>query len=369
MAAGASSRKNQRIFISDCEGPISKNDNAFELTSYFVPNGDRFFTLISKYDDTLADVVKKPGYKAGNTLKLILPFLKAYGATNRKIKEYSSRNVLLVSGARETLQFVNGIMPSFIVSASYEQYISSLCDLTGFPYDNVYCTKLNIDKYEASEKEVTMLRKIREEISAMPMMEIPEKAKSVQDFSLKDQETIRRLDEIFWKEISKMESGRLLEEVNPIGGYEKANAVEDIVEKLGSRLDDVMYVGDSITDVQPFQLVRKNGGLTISFNGNEYAIREAEIAVLSGKTIVTSVLAETFSRWGKDHVFKLVEEWKPSGLKKYCATSRMRERFLKLYPKTFPKVEIITDGNLERLKKESSAFRKSVRGEAIGKLG
>jgi len=257
MATEAPQTRKQRIFISDCEGPISKNDNAFELTSHFVPNGDRFFALISKYDDVLADVVKKPGYKAGDTLKLILPFLKAYGATNQKIKEYSSRNVLLVPGAQDTLRFVKSIMSSFIVSTSYEQYISSLCDLTGFPYDNVYCTKLNIDRYKMGEEEANRLREIREEISAMPMIEIPENARSVQDFSRGDRETIGRLDEIFWEEIHRMESGRLLKEVNPVGGYEKAKAVRDIVEKVGSRLDNVMYIGDSITDVPPFQLVKK----------------------------------------------------------------------------------------------------------------
>jgi energy-converting hydrogenase A subunit R len=369
MVAEALQTKNQRIFISDCEGPISKNDNAFELTSHFVPNGDRFFALISKYDDVLADVVKRLGYKAGDTLKLILPYLKVYGATNEKIKEYSSRNILLVPGAGDTLRFVKGIMPSFIVSTSYEQYISSLCNLVGFPYGNVYCTKLDIDKYEIDEKEVATLKKIREEISAMEMIEIPENAKSVRDLSQRDQETIRRLDEIFWEEIPRMESGKMLKEINPVGGYEKAKAVQDIVGKLDSRLDNVMYVGDSITDVPPFQLVREKGGLTISFNGNEYAIREAEIAVLSGNTIVTSVLADTFSRFGKDHIMRLVEEWSPSGLKKYCVTPMLRERMFELYPETLPQVEIITDGNRERLKKESRAFRKTVRGEAIGKLG
>jgi len=369
MVAEASQTRNQRIFVTDCEGPISKNDNAFELTSYFVSNGDKFFALISKYDDVLADVVKKPVYKAGDTLRLILPFLKAYGATNQKIREYSSKNILLVPGAQDTLQFVVNLMPSFIVSTSYEHYVSSLCHLTAFPYDNVYCTKLNIDKYAMSEEEAKKLKEIREEISAMPMIEIPEKAKSVTDFSQKDQETIHRLDEIFWKKISKMESGKMLEEVNPVGGYKKAKAVQDIVEKLDGRLDNVIYVGDSITDVPPFQLVRKNGGLTISFSGNEYAIREAEIAVLSGNTIVTSVLAEVFSRLGKDHVSRLVEEWSLSGLKKYCATSMLRERMFELYPDAFPQVEIITADNRERLKKESSVFRKTVRGETIGKLG
>ena len=369
MVAEALQTKNRRMFISDCEGPISKNDNAFELTSYFAPDGDHFFALISKYDDVLADVVKKPGYKAGDTLRLILPFLKAYGATNEKIKEYSSRNILLVPGARDTLRFVKDIMPSFIVSTSYEQYISSLCNLVGFPYDNVYCTRLDIDKYEIGEKEVAMLRKIKEEISPMQMIEIPENARAVDDFSHRDQETIQRLDQIFWKEIPRMESGKMLKEVNPVGGYEKANAVQDIVKKSYSSLDNVMYVGDSITDVPPFQLVRKNRGVTISFNGNEYAIREAEVAVLSDKTIVTSVLAEIFSRWGKNHVIRMVEEWNPSGLKKYCATSTLRDRMFKSFPDTFPQVEIITADNRDRLKKESSAFRKTVRGEAIGKLG
>ena len=324
---------------------------------------------MSKYDDVLADVVEKPGYKAGDTLRLILPFLKAYGATNQKIEEYSSKNTLLVPGAQDTLQFVVGLMPSFIVSTSYEQYMSSLCHLTGLTYHNVYCTKLNIDKYEISEEEAKRLKEVGEEISAMPMIEIPEDAKAVHDFSRRDRETIHRLNEVFWEEIPKMESGKMLEEVNPVGGHEKAKAVHDIVEKLDNRLDSVMYVGDSITDVPPFQLVKEEGGLTVSFNGNSYAIREAEIAVLSGNTIVTSVLAEAFCRLGKASVIGMAGEWTPSGLKRYCTTSALRKRMLKLYPDAFPKVETITTDNTERLKKQSSAFRRTVRGEAIGKLG
>jgi len=130
-----------------------------------------------------------------------------------------------------------------------------------------------------------------------------------------------------------------------------------------------MYVGDSITDVPPLRLVRESGGLSVSFNGNDYAVRESDVAVLSGDTTVTSVLAEVFSRHGKKGAFRLVEEWGPSGLKKYCGSSELRERMLRLFPDGFPQVEQVTDGNLERLKRESSVFRKTVRGEAIGKLG
>ena len=174
-------KKELRVFITDCEGPISKNDNAFELTSRIVLKGDRLFSLISRYDDVLADIVKKPGYKAGDTLRLILPFLKAYGATNKLLKEYSSQNVLLVPGADETLRFVHNIMPSFIVSTSYEQYITSLCDIIGFPKSNTYCTKLNIDKYQLSTEEAVKLKTVCEKISLMPMIEVPDGAVSVDD--------------------------------------------------------------------------------------------------------------------------------------------------------------------------------------------
>jgi len=145
--------------------------------------------------------------------------------------------------------------------------------------------------------------------------------------------------------------------------------VQEIASKLNGSIRDVMYVGDSITDVQSFQLVKENGGLTISFNGNEYAIREAEVAVLSNNTIVTSVLADAFSRFGKEQVIRLIEEWSHSGLKKYCADRVLLDHMFELYPKTLPRVEIITTSNKERLMKESSAFRKTVRGEAIGRLG
>jgi len=357
-----------RAFITDCEGPISKNDNAFELMSRVVPRGDYVFTLISRYDDFLADVVKKPGYKAGDTLKLILPFLKAYGATNALLRKYSAQNILLVPMADETLRVINGFMPSFIVSTSYEHYITALCDIIGFPKTNVYCTRLDIDKYGVPEGELARLRAICQEISLMPMIEIPGEAKSVNDLSEDSRRTIKRLDEIFWKEISYMQAGAMIKEVNPVGGFEKANSVIDITKKLGVPLSDVIYVGDSITDVDPFRLIRAAGGLTVSFNGNRYAVREAEIAVMSHHTDITTVLAFVFNQFGKEKVLSLVEERSWETLKSTC-DSALFQRIMKSFSGRLPRVERITSENVERLTAESSAFRKTVRGEAVARLG
>jgi len=359
----------QRIFISDCEGPISKNDNAFELTSHFVPDGNRLFTLVSKYDDVLADVEKRANYKAGDTLKLILPFLKAYGATNQTITDYSSKNVLLVPGAKEMLAFVRNFMPSFIVSTSYEQYMRALCDLVNFPFKNVHCTRLNIDKYKISEEEATQIEKIREQMVKIPAPEIPKGAKSLSDLPKEHQNAVRRLDEIFLKELSKMSVGAMLREVNPVGGDEKTEAVQNIVNELKSSLQSIMYVGDSITDVSAFKLVREGGGLTVSFNGNSFAVREAEVAVLSENAVVTAVLADAFNRFRKVQVMNLIKEWKPSMIEKFRLNQPLKERFLKLCRKKFPRVELVTAQNMEKLMHKSTNFRKSVRGEAIGKLG
>jgi len=359
----------KRVFISDCEGPISKNDNAFEITTHFVPDGAKLFTVISKYDDVLADVLRRPRHKAGDTLKLILPFLKAYDVTDRKMWEFSAQSLVLISNIKETLKHVRNIAHAFIVSTSYEHYIKALCQTLGFPYENTYYTRLSIDKYHVTEKEKTQLKEIAKEISQMPIIEIPPEAKSIKTFSERDQETIRRLDEIFWKKIASMKIGSILSEVNPVGGGEKAEAVKDAVRRVDVALMDAMYVGDSITDVEAFRLLRENGGLAISFNGNRYAVKNAEIAVLSENSIVTAVIADIFSRFGKQQTLNLVENWSCEALNKSAINKTLLNRLLNLYPEELPKVKIITSENVKTIAEESSEFRKKVRGKAIGSLG
>ena len=100
-----------RQLISNGEGPITKNDNAFELCATFIDKGSALFKVISRYDDILADVVQRPGYKAGDTLRLILPFLKAYGVTDSSMLDFSRKNILM-PGARKTMRFVQEFMSS-----------------------------------------------------------------------------------------------------------------------------------------------------------------------------------------------------------------------------------------------------------------
>lgn len=332
----------KRVFISDCEGPISKNDNAFELTERYVPFGGKVFSVVSKYDDIEADVVKRKDYNAGDTLKLILPILKAFEVTNKNMEEFSSKTLRLVPGSQITLTAVQSAGPSYIVSTSYEPYIRSLCKKTGFPFENTYSTRLNLDNYSLVADEKIELQSIAREIAEMPVMEIPD-SNLFEDFSQPDRKNIERLDQIFWEHISKIEIGRVLREVKPVGGREKAKAVQDIARKTGVNLSDVMYVGDSITDKQAFELVKEERGLTISFNGNNYAVDAAEIGIISPNTGPITSLATRFLKYGKD---KILEDLKET-----------------------PIITRLTKENRKPFSELSSKFRKTVRGEAIGQLG
>jgi energy-converting hydrogenase A subunit R len=359
----------KRIFVSDCEGPISKNDNAYEIAAEFIPNGDKLFSVISKYDDVLADVLDKPDYSAGSTLKLILPFFKAYNVTDKQLDEFSEKNILLIADSVDTMNHIQAETDAFIVSTSYEHYIKALCKTIDFPFKNTYCTKVCLDKYAIPEREKQDLKELAQEIAAMNMIEIPAGAKDYEPFSAKDIVTINRLDEIFWDMMPKMQACRLLADVVTVGGRQKAESIKDAAKRMGASLCDVMYVGDSITDVEAFRLVRENGGLTVSFNGNGYAVRNAEVAVLSESNLVTAVLADLFIRKGKTETLNVLNSWSPEALEKTCSDKALMKQFLSLYPKGLPKTQIVTAQNMDLLEKESCAFRKKVRGVAVGRLG
>jgi energy-converting hydrogenase A subunit R len=331
-------RRPRRIFITDCEGPITKNDNAAELAEAFIPKGDVFFRKISLYDDYLAEVLHKPGYKAGDTLRLILPFFKAFGLDNRTMIKFSRRNIEMVPQADCMLRELADLLPAYIVSTSYSAYIKAVCEVMGFPFDNTFCTEVNLDDYRLRDDDKEALKDIHERIVDLPDFAIPSAAASPEDLSPADRATVARLDEIFWSEMPRLEINRMIEEVNPVGGHEKATAIRKIADIEEAELRDVIYVGDSITDVEAFRMVRAGGGLAVSFNGNNWAIKEASFAVTAQTALPIGWLAVLFVNQGLRGFEDLT-------------------------------MSAVTSESIERISELSCCVRKSVRTEKIGSLG
>ena len=338
-------------YVTDCEGPVSLNDNAMELAAAFIPNGEDFFVKLSRYDDYLADMVKRPGYKAGDTLRLIIPFFKAYGVSAVMMEDFSRSHVMLVPGAAKVLREIAAAMNTFIISTSYSPYIEALCGELGFPFENTYCTAIDIDRYVLDARETDWLRAVKEEIDALPAYDLPATGQ-LADLSADARKVVGRFETLFWHEMKGTQAGALLTAVNPVGGAGKARALAASVERTGAAVTDVLYVGDSITDVQAFESVKQGGGLAVSFNGNRYAIEAADIAVYGEDAAILGMIAAAFVAGGKDNVKVLLR-----GL----SINIMNEIKLR-------GAHVMTGADREKIIRESEAVRRSIRGVA-GQVG
>jgi hypothetical protein len=86
--------------------------------------------------------------------------------------------------------------------------------------------------------------------------------------------------------------------------------------------------------------------------------------------VVTSVLAEAFHKAGMEGINSLAEDWTLDGVKTSGLVNEyLLREFEKVFPEKLPTVAKITPQNMKSLTRQSLAFRRSVRGEAIGALG
>jgi predicted HAD superfamily phosphohydrolase len=353
---------------TNCEGPLALNDNAFELCRQFIqPQGDRFFQQVNRYNDYLVEVAKRPGYKSGDTLKLILPFLKAHGLTNAQAEAYSRKNVSLVPGAEGAFKFLHSRdFPIFEISTSYRPFAEAVGLRLGFKKERILSTALDLDRYSLSAVEAAELKRLQGEIVAAPSIELPPDAA---DLAAPAAEAIAVLDRIFGELLPRIPIGALLQEVNPMGGPEKAKAVTDSLAPTKLAMADMVYVGDGITDVPAFEAVRAGGGLAISFNGNREAVHAAEVIVVADSAWPIAMLIAIVQLWGKEGVLEVA-----------CPETRDKSRCLVLPEAVIEPIARGLEGrlfnlydqsaeNLDQVVEESQAMRAKLRGETIAALG
>lgn len=365
------SKKVKGLVAIDCEGPLTKNDNALELSKHFLPDGERLFTQLSRYDDILASMIKRSGYRAGNTLKLICPFFRAFGISNQDVMDFSAKHILMMSGADSLLRWINDKAHGFIISTSYKPYIQALCNIVGFPFKNTYCTNLDLDILIPSEEECDKVKKMADKIISLPPLKWASDIKSIEELPAQVKRAFTIIDEIIMKELEVSYLGGYLERVEPIGGEEKARSVCNSCERTGQNLSDVIYIGDSITDVEAFQVVREHGGMTVAFNGNRYAIEAAETACLSSHSDILAVICQMFWDRGRQGVLEMIDDWQTGFpfINRVISDSSFRSAALEKEQKAPSLFDVVTAKNRFSLIEKSEVFRSQVRGKAIGRLG
>jgi energy-converting hydrogenase A subunit R len=350
---------------TDCEGPTCWNDNAFELSEAFFVKGDRFFKQLSNYDDFLH--FKRSEYKfiprdyaTGDTLRLILPFLRAKGLTNKMMELFVKRvkTIDWMKGAREGYKYLkkNKSVTVFEISTSYAPFANAVADGIYVDRKRVYCTDIDLDAYFLSHKEKKKLNKFRDEIVAMPDIDADKIISSKESIDGKLAKALKRLRKIFWVEMRQMDCWGLIANTKVMNGVRKKEATVESLSRTKNKAKDLVYVGDSITDVEAFKYVRREGGLSISVNGNRHAINEAEIACIGKSSFDTALIVDRFSVGGKQAVTELI--------KNRQSTKYLKKTFPDIYEK-IPKrgiiLDYVTDENRERLIAQSEKMRLQLR--------
>lgn len=326
------------LIFFDLEGPLSPQDNAYELMKLF-PDGDRVFEVISRYDDLLA-LEGREGYEPGDTLALIVPFLIHHRVSEEDIGGLAER-ATLVDGAPELIATLSSSgWQLFCISTSYAQYARRIAQRVGIFSDNLACTRFPLNGYRnlARKEDLTKVEEIEQEILAM---------KPGDDESLK-----KHLDRFFWVELPRTSLGLALEEVKPMGGRRKVEALKGFAQAHGQSLEQVVVVGDSITDARMLEAVNSSGGLAIAFNANEYALPYATMGLASTSLGDLRIALDAWQKGGRKAVERVVREKERAGGK------GDRENFHWLVERR----------DLEEPLKIHQRIRRQVREEA-GKLG
>ncbi len=270
----------ERAVFFDLEGPLSPQDNAYDVASKLLPGGQKLFEALSRYDDLLA-LEGRGGYEPGDTLALLVPFILFHGVTVKDIKKIS-RNSVLTPGARELInELKDDGFGVFIISTSYEAHAHQIGARLGVPPEDIRATRLVLDGLGADAVPIT--RKVEEELQVL----------------VDDREIKEVLDRYFFQELPATSYGNVLERVRVVGGSRKVEALVSLAREHGLEIGDVMVVGDSITDWKMLEYVRDQGGLSVVFNGNRYALPYGEIGLAASSLEPLKILTRAMKR-GED---------------------------------------------------------------------
>ncbi len=267
----------------DLEGPLSPQDNAYELMKLF-PNGDKIFEVISRYDDLLT-LEEREDYEPGDALALIVPFLVLHNISEDNITGLASK-ASLTNGAAELISWLqSNSWKVFCISTSYEQYAMHITQKLGLYAHHVACTSFPISKFRQTlcEEDSLLLQQAEQDILTMHPVSDDDKIK-------------RSLDYFFWEKLPNTSLGIDLKKVRPVGGRRKVAALNRFTDKYEQHLSNWVVIGDSITDSRMLQAVEETGGMAIAFNANEYALPYSTMSLASTSI---SDLMETMEVWQK----------------------------------------------------------------------
>ena len=320
------------LFFTDWEGPWVLTDFAYEVAIAFF-NNHEFFERLSQYDDYLVLIERRRDYEAGDTLKLLAPFIVALGVTSDELRDLAEKVLSYTPDAEDAMHYLikKGIEP-VVISTSYVQFLEVSAKPLGI--DKIHSTYFKPEQYSLPKEERDFILQAVEMIASLPEIEIPPDESSMK--------SIDWLNNFFWKKLTNMEAGKILRDVKAVGGQRKLEAVKSYGIK------NLIAIGDSISDFAMLSWVKENG-LAVSFNGNEYAVRNSNLAIVSETAFAEAYIVEAYLSDGLNGVKRALRLEFESEI-----ADKLKET----------KYYWIEGSDVDRIIDESKAMRRKLRGLA-----
>ncbi len=348
-----------KMFICGCRGFLTRNDSVRDLCERIITDGGHFYDVLCRYDSLVTYVLGREEAVAGNVPKFAIPFLKAFGATDNIMFEDSKKDLRLMPESKTTLDYLSKLMPSFITTSAYEQSILALDNEMDVPLCEYACTESDIDHCMMDRVASKNLRKVAETICSLEIPDVEYLLNVPMNLDKKDIKITNTLDDALADGMDPM--GRsLMETCIPMNSSKKAYRLLDLRRQNSIDLDGTVYIGGDHTDFQTMDLIRDGNGLSISFNGSEFALRGSNVAVISESATVGAVLAHVFYDKGIQAVYDLIEMWDKDLLDSGDFPDRnLADRMLS-EPGPFPELYVTADEELADLKEKSEKARKRI---------
>ncbi len=353
-----------RIFVTNLSGFILKNNTLRDLCGRFIRNGTHFYDVIRRYDSLTAYVLGREEATAGNTVKWVIPFLKANGATDHLVQQTYADTLQLMPGSEDALRFISRLLPTFVTTSLYEHGWMTVADRIDAPLCEVFCSKMDLDHVQFGRSDARRIREMCDEINSLRIPKTVYELNVPMEVDSDDIRIIKTLDDIFQNRLPELPAMGLMESSNPVTSHRKAYQLLDIRKQTNIDLDCTMYIGGEDTDYQCLDLVRDAGGVALSFNGSDFAVRGCNIAVMSKDSTVGAVFASLFNDRGIEAILDLAANWDRQYLKKCEFPDRnLLDRMLQAHPRRLPEVYAVDKSNVDEIAKKSAEFRKKLIGQ------
>ncbi|MDR0791018.1 MAG: hypothetical protein LBE47_00585 [Methanomassiliicoccaceae archaeon] len=346
--------------VCSATGFLSSANSMKRMCDRFIRNGGKVFDIMMTYDSMIAFGLNREDRRSGDMLKTLVPLLKASGVTDSSVYAHFTNNRDILPGS-DVIHYMNGLMTTLIVSESYEHHTMVINESLNLPADGIKCTEVSFDSLDLDKQDAKKLRNMLTNIAKMDIPRISSNpVDRVQYIDQKDQRILETMDDIVGT-IHESDIFYQMESIRPMGGNEKAFAVMDMRRGTGVDLDCTAYIGNNATDYPAMDIISDNDGLAISFNGDAYAVRGSNIAVMSPNPITAAVLISEFYIGGMEAVFDLVNAWDRSKLSKRDHPDRhLMSALLRTFPSKLPDVVIVNDENVEDVIRESERYRRKL---------